>query len=222
MTARLLGDANRVRILEALARGPLRTAELSVATGMSAAALSRHLNLLRSGGVLQRDDVDGDGRGRAYRVRPAALEPLSTWLRSTGWAAELSMASARPQARDMLTRIGGFLDAFALGDVEFFDRHLRDDAVLVFPGAPRLYDKQGCLDSVTSHPRYRDHRIVDEPVLQALGSTTTAITCLAHVATAADETVRRMFITAVIEEGDPWQLAHLQWTPSTADIQKGK
>lgn len=40
-------------------------------------------------------------------------------------------------------------------------------------------------------------------------------TCLiAEVATAADETARPTFITAVIDESDPWQLVHLQWTPA--------
>lgn len=220
-TARLLGDPTRVRILESLAQGPLRTAELSAATGMSPAALSRHLNLLRGAGVLRRDDVDGDGRGRVYRVTPEALEPLGAWLRATGWTAELATASDRPRSREMLSRIGGFLDAFAVGDVGFFRRHLREDVLLVFPGVPRAYDKQDCLDSVGSHPAYREHRIVEEPILRVVGSVTTVITCVAYVATAADDAARRMFVTAVVEEGDPWRLAHLQWTPSTEDTQEG-
>ena len=72
-TANLLSDPTRVRILEALSAGPMRTAQLSAATGMTPAALSRHLNLLRKAEVVARKDVADDGRGRAYQIRPAAL-----------------------------------------------------------------------------------------------------------------------------------------------------
>lgn len=220
-TASLLGDPTRVRMLEALTSGPLRTTELAAATGMSAAALSRHLNLLRNAGLVVRTDVADDGRGRAYQLRPAALEDLAGWLRSRSWAAELAAVSSRPQTRELLARMGGFLDAFAAGDVAFFDRHLRPDAVLVFPGLPRPLDKQACLASVATHPPYRRHRILDEPAVRQLGAATTVITVIAEVATAADDTTRPTVITAVIEERDPWQLVHLQWTPAAPTDQKG-
>lgn len=213
-TANLLSDPTRVRILEALSAGPLRTAQLAAATGMTPAALSRHLNLLRKAEVVTRKDVADDGRGRAYELRPAALDALAGWLRSASWAAELAAASAEPRAREVLSRMGAFLDAFAASDVGFFERHLRADAVLIFPGADQPYDKQGCLDSVTSHPPYRRYDILGEPLVRHLGAATTVVTLTAEVATAADEAARPTFVTAVIEEADPWQLAHLQWTPA--------
>jgi DNA-binding transcriptional ArsR family regulator len=213
-TANLLADATRVRILDALHDGPLRTAELAAATGATPAALSRHLKLLREAGVVARNDVADDGRGRAYELRPASLDGLAGWLRSTTWAAELATASAQPQAREPLARIGAFLDAFAASDVGFFERHLRPDVVLIFPGAAAPIDKQGCLDSVASHPPYRRHELVTEPIVRLLGAATTVVTVTARVATAADSDARLTFITAVMEEGDPWQLAHLQWTPA--------
>jgi DNA-binding transcriptional ArsR family regulator len=221
VTAGLLGDPTRVRILEALTAGPLRTAELAAATGMTPAALSRHLNLLRNAQVIARRDVVDDGRGRAYELRPGALDALAGWLRSTGWAAELATVSDQPKARELLARMGGFLDAFAASDTAFFERHLRPDAVLVFPGMSRPVDKQGCIDSVASHPPYRRHRIVTEPLVRMLGAATTLITVTAEVATDADDTARPTFITAVITEGAPWQLAHLQWTPAAASDQEG-
>lgn len=215
-TANLLADPTRVRILDALVAGPMRTADLAAATGMTPAALSRHLNLLRKAEVVVRNDVADDGRGRAYELRPAALEGLAGWLRSTTWAAQLAAASARPRTRELLARMGGFLDAFATSDTGYFERHLRSDAVLIFPGASEPIDKQGCLDSAASHPPYRRHEIIAEPVVRLLGATTTVITVTAEVATAADEAARLMFIAAVIEETDPWQLTHLQWTPAAA------
>jgi DNA-binding transcriptional ArsR family regulator len=213
-TANLLSDPTRVRILEALSAGPMRTAQLSAATGMTAAALSRHLNLLRKAEVVARKDVADDGRGRAYQIRPAALDALAGWLRSASWAAELAAASARPQTRELLARMGGFLDAFAASDVGFFERHLRPDAILIFPGTSQPVDKQACIDSVASHPPYRRYDILSEPVVRLLGAATTVITVTAKVATAADDAARSTFITAVIEETDPWQLVHLQWTPA--------
>lgn len=213
-TANLVGDPTRVRILDALTAGPMRTAELAAATGMTPAALSRHLNLLRKAEVVARKDVANDGRGRAYELRPAALEALAGWLRSTSWAAELAAVSDQPRTRELLARTGGFLDAFAAADVAFFQRHLRPDAVLVFPGMSSPVDKQGCIDSVAWHSPYRRHQILTEPVVRLLGAATTIITVTAQVATAADDTSRAVFITAVITEGSPWQLAHLQWTPA--------
>jgi DNA-binding transcriptional ArsR family regulator len=220
-TANLLSDPTRVRILDALTAGPMRTAELAAATGATPAALSRHLNLLRKAEVLVRRDVADDGRGRAYELRPAALDALAGWLRSTSWAAELAAASAQPRSRELLARMGGFLDAFAASDVAFFERHLRTDAVLIFPGMPDPVDKPGCLDSVAFHPPYRRHAILAEPVVRLVGAATTIITVLADVATAADEAARRTFITAVIDESDPWQLVHLQWTPADPTHETG-
>jgi DNA-binding transcriptional ArsR family regulator len=214
-TASLLGDPTRTRIVEALTAGPMRTSELAAATSMSPAALTRHLNLLRKAEVIARRDVADDGRGRAYELRPGALQALAGWLRTTSWAAELGMSSDQPRTHEMLARMGGFLDAFAARDVAFFQRHLRRDVVLVFPGTARPVDKQGCLDSVGSHPPYRRYRIRTEPIVRLLGAATTVITVVAEVATADDDTARATFITAVIDEGDPWQLVHLQWTPAT-------
>lgn len=220
--ANLLSDPTRVRILEALRAGPMRTAQLSAVTGMTPAALSRHLNLLRKAEVVAREDVADDGRGRAYQLRPAPLDALAGWLRSASWAADLAATSAQPQTRELLARMGGFLDAFAASDVGFFERHLRPDAVLIFPGMSQPVDKQGCLDSVGWHPPYRRYDILREPVVRLLGVATTVITVTAKVATAADEAARSTFVTAVIEETDPWQLAHLQWTPADPTDERGR
>jgi DNA-binding transcriptional ArsR family regulator len=157
-TASLLGDPTRVRILDALTSGPMRTAELAAATGMTPAALSRHLNLLRKAEVVARMDVAGDGRGRAYELRPAALDAFAGWLRSTSWAGELAAVSAQPQTRELLTRMGGFLDAFAASDTAFFERHLRSDAVLVFPSMSHPVTKQGCIESAAGSGYHRHHR----------------------------------------------------------------
>ncbi|MDT3444160.1 metalloregulator ArsR/SmtB family transcription factor [Pseudofrankia sp. BMG5.37] len=219
--ARLLADPTRVRLLDALTAGPLRTSELAAAASMSAAAVSRHLQLLRDGDVVERLDVADDGRGRAYRLRPAALEHLADWIRSTTWSAELTAAVSHPRTRELVGRIGGFLDALTDSDVSFFERHLGEEAVLIFPGLAEPIDKRGCIQSVSSHPPYQRHQLLAEPTVQLLGTATTVITLHAEVGTAVDDHPRHTFITAVMEERDPWQLAHLQWTPAAPPDQKG-
>ncbi len=217
VSAGLLSDPTRVRILDVLTGGPLRTSELAAATGMSPAALSRHLNLLRRAGAVVRVDVAEDGRGRAYEIRSAALDDLAVWLHTTRWSSELESTSAEPRTRQLLARVGGFLDAFATCDTAFFERHLRHDVVLVFPGVSYLVDKQGCIDSVASHPPYRRHQVLGTPLVRSLGAAVAVITMTVEVATTANDTSRPMVITAVLTEGDPWQLAHLQWTPAKTD-----
>jgi DNA-binding transcriptional ArsR family regulator len=216
----LIADRTRVRIIDALRVGPLRTVELAGATGMSAAALSRHLNLLREARLVERFDVAGDGRGRSYRLQPAALDGLAGWIRSTAWSAELAAGSTRPKTQELLANIGGFLDAFAANDVDFFQTHLRPDAVLVFPGMAPI-GKQACVDSVRSHAPYRCHTILDEPTVQPIGAGAAVITMTVDVAAVADNTSHPTIVTAVIEDGDPWQLAHLQWTPTAPTNPEG-
>ncbi|MGH9044274.1 MAG: ArsR/SmtB family transcription factor [Acidimicrobiales bacterium] len=212
--ARLVADPTRVRVLNALVRGPQRTSQLATLTSMSSAALTRHLQLLRSARVIERIDVEDDGRGRAYQLVPGALDDLADWIRSTTWTAELPAASSRSRTQDLLIRVGAFLDALGDGDRNFFERYLREDAVLVFPGLATPVDKEGCLQSVANHPPYRCHRILTEPILQRVGANCTVLTFRAEVATTADDAVRPNIVTAVFDEREPWQLVHLQWTPS--------
>ena len=151
-TAKALGDPTRHRVLGLLAGGPRRTQTLADETGMSAAALSRHLTVLRRAGLVERVDVAGDGRGREYRLAPSAARPLTTWIERT-WASALA-AGHDPEAAPLLARLGAFLDAFSAGDRAFFERHLHPDVLLVFPGMAAPIDRQGCLDSVADHPPY--------------------------------------------------------------------
>lgn len=176
---------------------------------MSAAALSRHLGVLRSTQLVERADVDDDGRGREYRLRPETLGPYARWLSAT-WAATLP-AGRDPQAAALLARMGAFLDAFGNGDLDFFRRHLDPEVLLVFPGMPGPVDKQGCLDSVADHPVWRRYDIDPEPVVHELGSYS-LISTTATVLNDADVSPRRAMISALFAETKPWRLLHLQWT----------
>ncbi len=211
--AALLADPTRVQILEALSERPMRSNELARRVGATTAALSRHLNQLRQAGLIQRSDVETDGRGRRYQLCPDPLNELAEWIRRATWASKLAAASTEPAATVLLARMGGFLDAFAARDVAYFEQWLRDDAVLIFPGTGHVFDKAGCIAAVAAHGLYRHHHVVGEPAVQRAGESATVLTLLVDTATSGQAGPQRMFVSAVFDETDPWQLVHLQWTP---------
>ena len=75
-----LADPTRRRVVEALRRGPRRAGELAEATHMGAPALSRHLRVLRTQGLVCVERVDHDARVRIYRLRRERFGELSEWL----------------------------------------------------------------------------------------------------------------------------------------------
>ena len=79
-TLTALADPTRRRVVELLRRGPCRASEIADDVGMSRQATSRHLNVLRARGIVDVALVDGDGRGRVYRLRPERLVALGAWL----------------------------------------------------------------------------------------------------------------------------------------------
>ena len=75
-----LGDPTRFAIVERLlAEGELSAGRLREGTGISAPAISRHLRVLRSAGLL-RQRVDR--QRRMYSVRPQAVQRISAWTMS--------------------------------------------------------------------------------------------------------------------------------------------
>lgn len=87
-----LADPTRRAVVDLLRAGPRRASEIAEAVGMSRQATSRHLNHLRERGIVAVDLIDGDGRGRLYRLRPERLTALGAWLDQVqaGHAAQLA------------------------------------------------------------------------------------------------------------------------------------
>jgi DNA-binding transcriptional ArsR family regulator len=80
-----LGDPTRRAIFERLSReGELTVHALTVPSGVSQPAVSKHLNSLKLVGLV-RDRRDG--RETYYRARPEGLTPLFDWLKffATFW-----------------------------------------------------------------------------------------------------------------------------------------
>ncbi|MBC7939375.1 MAG: winged helix-turn-helix transcriptional regulator [Chitinophagaceae bacterium] len=75
-----LVDPTRRAVVALLSRGPQRAGELAAALDMAPPSLSRHLRVLRQGGLIVDDEPAHDARVRLYRLRPEGLAPLRGWL----------------------------------------------------------------------------------------------------------------------------------------------
>ena len=101
-----LSDPTRRGVVDLLRRRPRRAGELSAALEMSPPALSRHLKILRTHGLIQEDHSGGDARVRTYRLRQEPFRALRRWLDEVEvfWTRELDAfrrhaERTRPRAR---------------------------------------------------------------------------------------------------------------------------
>lgn len=72
-----LADPVRRDLLRRLAGGPARVVDLAAEHAISRPAISKHLRLLTESGLTAADDL---GRERHYRLEPAGLAPVRSWL----------------------------------------------------------------------------------------------------------------------------------------------
>ncbi len=79
-TLAALADPTRRRVVERLRRSPRRAGELADEFGVSAPAMSRHLRVLRTRGLVEEERAEGDARCRVYRLRPEPFRDLASWL----------------------------------------------------------------------------------------------------------------------------------------------
>ncbi len=101
-----LADPTRRHVVEMLRRGPRRAGELAAAAGTSAPAMSRHLRVLRTTGVVEAEGVDADARLRLYRLRPEPFAALRAWLDQVEafWDEQLGAFKAFARDADRRTR----------------------------------------------------------------------------------------------------------------------
>lgn len=79
-TLAALADPNRRRVIELLCDQPYTAGELAREIGLSPAALSRHLRVLKSIGMIAEVPLYSDARLRAYALRPQPMADLKTWV----------------------------------------------------------------------------------------------------------------------------------------------
>lgn len=89
----VLGEPNRRRLLELLRGGEMTVTELAAHFTVTRPAISQHLGVLASAGLVE---VRRDGRFRRYRVRPEGMAALRSSL-DAFWTTELEdLATVRP------------------------------------------------------------------------------------------------------------------------------
>jgi DNA-binding transcriptional ArsR family regulator len=95
-TLAALADPNRRGVVDLLRRGPRPANEIASAVGLSPPAMSRHLRILRQGGLVEESHPEFDARLRIYRLKPAPMRELRTWLEETEelWSEQLAAFKA--------------------------------------------------------------------------------------------------------------------------------
>jgi DNA-binding transcriptional ArsR family regulator len=101
VTLAALADPTRRGVVDLLRGRPHRAGELAAALAMSPPAMSRHLRVLRSGGLIEEVRDDADSRARVYRLRREPFADLRTWLDrvESFWADQLGAFAAHTERR---------------------------------------------------------------------------------------------------------------------------
>jgi DNA-binding transcriptional ArsR family regulator len=79
-TLAALAEPTRRRVIELLRERPRRATELAAGVGASGPAMSRHLRVLRSSGLVEEERVPHDARVHVYRLRAEPFVTLQAWL----------------------------------------------------------------------------------------------------------------------------------------------
>ena len=96
-----LADPTRRGVVDLLRRRPRRAGELAAAFDLSAPAMSRHLRVLRTRGLIEEERVDHDARVRVYKLRPEPFRDLHEWLDEVEafWTDQLSAFKTHAESR---------------------------------------------------------------------------------------------------------------------------
>ncbi len=88
-TFRALADPSRRAVLDLLRRGSLSAGQIAQAFPVSRPAISKHLRLLRQANLVEERR---EGRNRIYRLNPAPLKAVDSWLElyRTFWQTSLA------------------------------------------------------------------------------------------------------------------------------------
>jgi len=78
-TFRALADPTRRGVIELLRGKPRRASDLADAFNLSRPAMSRHLRVLRSSGLVETSS-EADARERIYTLRPERFRELRDWV----------------------------------------------------------------------------------------------------------------------------------------------
>jgi DNA-binding transcriptional ArsR family regulator len=79
-TLAALAEPARRQVVELLRTQALSAGAIAARAGLTPAAMSRHLRVLRTAGLVEVDTPDDDARVRLYRLKPDRLVALGAWL----------------------------------------------------------------------------------------------------------------------------------------------
>lgn len=79
-TLAALADPTRRGVVDMLRAGPRRAGELAEALDMSPPAMSRHLKVLRTTGLVEEEHTGDDARARVYRLKREPFAALREWV----------------------------------------------------------------------------------------------------------------------------------------------
>ena len=96
-----LADPTRRGVIDLLRTQPRRAGDLASQLGMSPPAMSRHLKVLRTTGLIEPASDDADARAKVYRLRPEPFTALRDWLDQVEqfWTDQLGSFKAHAEAR---------------------------------------------------------------------------------------------------------------------------
>jgi DNA-binding transcriptional ArsR family regulator len=94
-----LADPTRRGVIDLLRKQPRRAGDLADQLGMSRPAMSRHLKVLRTTGLIEPASDEDDMRARVYRLRPEPFSLLRTWLDEVElfWSGQLASFKAHAE-----------------------------------------------------------------------------------------------------------------------------
>lgn|SRR5690242_2332784 len=75
-----LADPTRLSVVQLLSSGPRRAGEIADASGLTPAAMSKHLRVLLRARVVADERTPEDARVRVFRLRPESVVALRAWL----------------------------------------------------------------------------------------------------------------------------------------------
>ncbi|HET9625249.1 MAG TPA: metalloregulator ArsR/SmtB family transcription factor [Kofleriaceae bacterium] len=96
-----LADPTRRGVIDMLRKQPRRAGDIADALGMSRPAMSRHLKVLRTTGLIEPASDDADARAKVYRLRPEPFSRLRDWLDEVEqfWAGQLAAFKAHAEKK---------------------------------------------------------------------------------------------------------------------------
>jgi DNA-binding transcriptional ArsR family regulator len=101
-TLAALADPQRRRAVELLRERPHRASELAEALAVAPSVMSKHLRVLREGGLVEDTHPPFDARVRIYSLRAGATVGLRAWLDAVeaGWSEQLAAFKAHLEKPD--------------------------------------------------------------------------------------------------------------------------